>query len=1413
MIIRKLTITLIICLVWHQFLQSQSVISVGSGSYASYPPDYEYVGGDASYGTFYDFATNSDNIDVTSSKINDPIPTNDWWTSILTEEDSYGNRLGGNLWTYPLLCRTTTSGLEIGNMGIDNWSTDELGSRSLGVDYLIALVGSSFTPTKTIAMNWSDWHVDLRTQVGDDDSKRIDITIAQGMPYVWAKTHGFDPIVQAYHPGVRTYYSASGSVLTFPTTTDRFAIEYDGNFYGVHFSQSVTITSVTNGLSIAGYADKWVVFSALNSVSDLNTLHQYAFVRPTNTSLDYVYSPDAGSVTATYNITTEVITGTETKALQGFIPHHYRGNANSFSFSSLSYTGTPRGTIKMATGTSFKFNYEFNADILPHFKEPEIVSSESIQYDPDKLNEMIDDYAANIELYGVSGGTYWGGKNLVRLLKYILMAKEAGNSNYTSMLATAKEKVYDWLTFTPNETENYYCYYSAWKALVGFDEEYYSAYFTDNHFHYGYLAHACALLEMADPGSMDGYWDMITMIIKTYANWDRTDTEFPYFRTFSPWMGHSFASGLGNSIGNNQESSSEAMQSWAGMFMVAEMSGNTSMRNAAAFGYLTESRAIADYWYDESGSFEEVGYEKPITGILEMNRFVYGTFFGAQETYIHGIQWLPISPAYGFWNDFLTTSEANALVDPIISNMATDLGGSISADWMNVCLGFKLFFDPEAVVSKFNGYWNNTDATSAEYSVAHTPGENALTYYYAHASQNLGLRQSNYRLSLPLSSAFVKNGEVNYVVYNPSSSAQTCSVYKDGSFVTSFSVPANTLYSSDHSGTTSTLPSPWSTSDIGAVGATGSASYSSGTFTVVGAGADIWNTADEFRYVYQSLSGDGEIVAKVNSITNTNVWAKAGVMFRESLSAGSKNTAIVVTPSKGVSFQSRATTSGTYTYTAISGQTVPEWLKIKRVGNVFTAYYSADGTTWTQVGTSKTISMATSIYVGLCLTSHVDATLCTASINNVTVTNSSSVAVTGVSVSPTSTTLSVGSTQQLTPTISPSNATTQTVSYSSSNSSVATVSSSGLITAVASGSATITVTATDGSYTATCAVTVSSSSTTFVPDPTKIYYIDCPVHDLRIAATGESEDAYTTSTSTTGDDVEWKFTDKGNGYWHIDRAAGGSKPRLRTDKTQYADMQATTSTGSYTYYDFAIGASSGTYFLTLPDGPTSYKRLQVDNSGVVKMVSTASAGTWESFTITEVTATTSDCSVIGATGDYSAVISNDASNPTITFVPVTTNAGATTCILYYGTSATGVLGGHSVTPNVAHQITAANGELIYFYYTYSLATGGENNTSANRNSFTVGTCSSLKSAGDASLTGHKQNSIVYPNPVSDELNLRFEENIYTSIQLRDITGKLVYATDLTGTQHAINMSGFDSGVYVLVLSGNTSYETVQIIKK
>ncbi len=146
---------------------------------------------------------------------------------------------------------------------------------------------------------------------------------------------------------------------------------------------------------------------------------------------------------------------------------------------------------------------------------------------------------------------------------------------------------------------------------------------------------------------------------------------------------------------------------------------------------------------------------------------------------------------------------------------------------------------------------------------------------------------------------------------------------------------------------------------------------------------------------------------------------------------------------------------------------------------------------------------------------------------------------------------------------------------------------------------------------------------TIFPDPTKKYYIDAPIHNLRIAASGSSEDPYTTSTGTTGDEVEWKFVAKGNGYWHIQKVAGGTKPRLRSNNTEYADMQPTSSSGGWTYYELTEGFIEGTYFVTLPNGPTNYKRLQVNNSGEVKMVSTASNRTWESFTFTEAGSITS----------------------------------------------------------------------------------------------------------------------------------------------------------------------------------------------
>ena len=179
------------------------------------------------------------------------------------------------------------------------------------------------------------------------------------------------------------------------------------------------------------------------------------------------------------------------------------------------------------------------------------------------------------------------------------------------------------------------------------------------------------------------------------------------------------------------------------------------------------------------------------------------------------------------------------------------------------------------------------------------------------------------------------------------------------------------------------VPAPWQSSDVGNVGIAGSASVSGSTFTLSGSGADIWNQADAFQYVYQWLSGDGEIIARVTDITNTNAWAKAGLMFRETLTANARHASVFVTPEQGVAFQRRTAAGGSSQHTGSSGS-APVWLRLVRTGNSFTSFKSANGSNWAEIGTT-TISMGTDVYVGLAVTAHNNGALATATMDNVTV--------------------------------------------------------------------------------------------------------------------------------------------------------------------------------------------------------------------------------------------------------------------------------------------------------------------------------------------------------------------------------------------------------------------------------------------
>jgi hypothetical protein len=192
------------------------------------------------------------------------------------------------------------------------------------------------------------------------------------------------------------------------------------------------------------------------------------------------------------------------------------------------------------------------------------------------------------------------------------------------------------------------------------------------------------------------------------------------------------------------------------------------------------------------------------------------------------------------------------------------------------------------------------------------------------------------------------------------------------------------------------LPTPWAAADIGTAyggGGSGASGYAAGTFTLIAGGSDIWGNTDSFRYTYQPLNGDGEILARVASIENTNDSAKVAVMIRSSLAPGAQNVAVVLTRNAGVQVQTRSANNGSTTASTFTGIAAPYWLRLKRAYNsatgqyTLTGYDSADGVTWTQLGNAVTLNMPASAYIGLATTSHDTTRLMTATVTNVALAN------------------------------------------------------------------------------------------------------------------------------------------------------------------------------------------------------------------------------------------------------------------------------------------------------------------------------------------------------------------------------------------------------------------------------------------
>jgi hypothetical protein len=179
-------------------------------------------------------------------------------------------------------------------------------------------------------------------------------------------------------------------------------------------------------------------------------------------------------------------------------------------------------------------------------------------------------------------------------------------------------------------------------------------------------------------------------------------------------------------------------------------------------------------------------------------------------------------------------------------------------------------------------------------------------------------------------------------------------------------------------------PLPWDTDEIGTGKLAGSTIFKSAIFTQAGAGA-FGTTSDKLRFTHQTLSGDGEIIARISALEKTGTASRVGVMMRDSLATNAPHVFIGLTDNGDYRFVNR-TTKGAKNETSNSGSAdLPDgWVKLVREGNDISAYKSTNGTKWTLVET-VVVKLAKNCYVGLVVASGNDTKLNTSQFSNVKV--------------------------------------------------------------------------------------------------------------------------------------------------------------------------------------------------------------------------------------------------------------------------------------------------------------------------------------------------------------------------------------------------------------------------------------------
>jgi endoglucanase Acf2 len=562
----------------------------------------------------------------TAAMLERAAPTNQWYSSVMF------TRWSEVLHAVPLTAKASAQGLEV---GFPQKAVVPTERKDVEIHYAhkadITLRPLGFQPKAALLAGHSDWAVDIAFEA---EKSTMLTTLAHGSPFVYAQLSQGDLSLDLASSLTGRLWTADARVLLIRDAIKTYAAFAPTGAQWVQAGASWQMRMPVDR--------RYASLAVLPNDQD-STVREFlaqAYSHIVDTRAEYRVDRQKSEVVTGFKVKTRTFEGPEGTGVMGLYPHHWH-QSPALPDKSLGSLGSIRGDIRLFASNNFETCYR-HTGFVPQWPGVQ----DAVQNKAIRSNLSKEARRARRMMLEIGQGPYWQGKGLQRISQLMGVADAQGDEKTRDeLLALLKGRFEEWLSGQSKRT--YFHYSPTLGTVVSYPEEYDAVKdMNDHHFHYGYWIRAAADIGLRDPQWIkpERWGGMIDLLVADIATAERGRKDFPYLRNFDPYEGHSWASGVAMSPdGNNQESSSEAINAWAGLMLWGALQGKPELVELGTYLYATEIQAINHYWFDIHGLTLPKEYHNVEVSMLFGGRLAHNTWWIDEPRQIHGINLLPLT--------------------------------------------------------------------------------------------------------------------------------------------------------------------------------------------------------------------------------------------------------------------------------------------------------------------------------------------------------------------------------------------------------------------------------------------------------------------------------------------------------------------------------------------------------------------------------------------------------------------------------------------------------------------------------------------------------------------------------------------------------------------------------------------------